>query len=65
MTRLKPCTVPGCTHRSVPGLNAGSGFCPYHWAVEKWGRAWADRCYPAFRLDDGPDQSRRDRPPVV
>ena len=23
--------------------------CRYHWAVEQWGEAWADRCFPEFK----------------
>lgn len=34
-----------CPRRSVGGLVAGQGLCPYHWAVRTWGQVWADLLY--------------------
>jgi len=35
-----------CEHRSVTGLKAGHGKCPYHFAQGTWGRKWASEFYP-------------------
>lgn len=44
MSKIKVCEK--CGKRSIPGLIGAVGYCPYHWAIGVWGKAWADTCYP-------------------
>lgn len=34
-----------CHRRSIGGMVKGHGLCPYHYAAEQWGQAWADSLY--------------------
>jgi hypothetical protein len=44
----QPCCKAPCPFRSVAGLKAGQGLCPYHWNEYANGKAWADKCHPDY-----------------
>jgi hypothetical protein len=55
------CSLPGCPFRSVPGKPKG-GLCPYHWAADRWGKAWADNCYPNYTEESALAYNRAEVP---
>ncbi len=58
------CCYVSCPFSSIPGLTAGNGACPYHWAHFVWGKAWADQCYPDYtaRAEAARQAKRETRP---
>lgn len=43
-TGRQTCTL--CNHKSIAGIKAGSGKCPFHWAAGVWGLNHASTSYP-------------------
>lgn len=35
-----------CAQCACKAINKATGVCQYHWAVQTWGKAWADKCHP-------------------